>query len=102
MFNTAKFEQWFILACLLNGTLIASAQVQAPFTYNRTGAIEGSRSQAERAAEETVSLSADKIIPLLQRETGLLLEVKKLLVRKAFEQGRLLDARDLTDEALFR
>jgi polysaccharide export outer membrane protein len=102
MFNTVKFEQWFILASLLSGTLLASAQVEGPFTYNRTGAIEEARSQAQKVAEETVSLSSDKIISLLQRETGLLLEVKKLLVRKAFEQGRLLDARDLTDEALFR
>lgn len=102
MFNPAKFEPWFILASLLSGTFLASAQVEGPFTYNRTGAIEESHSQAQKVADETVSLSPDKIIPLLQRETGLLLEVKKLLVRKAFEQGRLLDARDLTDEALFR
>jgi protein involved in polysaccharide export with SLBB domain len=97
-----NIKRWFILACLLSGTLIASAQVQGPYTYNRTGAIEESHSQAERAAEEIVSLSAEKIIPLLQKETGLLLEVKKLLVRKAFEQGRLLEASDLSDEALFR
>ncbi|HEV2730377.1 MAG TPA: SLBB domain-containing protein [Terriglobales bacterium] len=102
MLNVANFEQRFILACLLSGTIVASAQAQGPFTYNRTGAIEESQAQAARAAEETVSLSANKIIPLLERETGLLLEVKKLLVRKAFEQGRILDARDLTDEALFR
>lgn len=102
MFNTAKFEQWFILACLLSGTIISSAQVQGPYTYNRTGPIDNSHAQAERAAEEIVSLSADKIIPLLEKEIGLLLEVKKVLVRKAFEQGRLLEARDLSDEALFR
>ncbi|MGA2356131.1 MAG: SLBB domain-containing protein [Terriglobales bacterium] len=70
--------------------------------YSRTPALETSRSQAERQAEETVSLSAEKLIGLLRRETGLMLEVKKLLVRKAFEQGRILDPNDLTDEALFR
>ena len=52
-------------------------------------------------AEQLVSLSADKIIQLLRDEPGLLLQVKKL-VRKAFEQGRLLDPADLNDEALFR
>jgi len=31
----------------------------------------------------------------------LLLQVKKALVRKAYEQGRLLDPRDLTDDSLF-
>jgi len=70
--------------------------------YGRTRALEESRSQAERLAEQSVSLSADKLVALLQKETGLLLEVKKLLVRKAFEQGRILDADDLTDDALFR
>lgn len=70
--------------------------------YNRTRAIDESHSQAARQAEQNVSLSAEKLIALLQRETGLLLEVKKLLVRKAFEQGRILDPQDLTDEALFR
>src|SRR5208283_3383193 len=61
-----------------------------------------SRSQAERQAEQTVSLSADKLITLLQKETGLLLEVKKLLVRMTSEQGRILEPKELTDEALFR
>jgi protein involved in polysaccharide export with SLBB domain len=49
-----------------------------------------------------VSLSADKIISILLQEPGLLLQVKKALVRKAFEQGRILDPKDLTDDALFR
>jgi hypothetical protein len=70
--------------------------------YGRTRAIDESHSQSERQAEQTVSLSAEKLIALMQKETGLLLEVKKLLVRKAFEQGRILESKDLTDEALFR
>ncbi len=102
MSGTVKFYLLFTLACALAGAGAASAQVQAPFSYNRTGAIDASHSQAEEAAEDSVSLSADKIIPLLERETGLLLVVKKLLVRKAFEQGRVLDPKDLTDQALFR
>jgi protein involved in polysaccharide export with SLBB domain len=59
-------------------------------------------SRAELEAEQLVSLSAEKIIGMLQRETGLLLQVKRALVRKAFEQGRILDPEDLSDEALFR
>ncbi|MGO9433212.1 MAG: SLBB domain-containing protein, partial [Terracidiphilus sp.] len=70
--------------------------------YGRTRALDESHSQAERQAEQTVSLSAERLIALLQKETGLLLEVKKALVRKAFEQGRILDPKELTDEALFR
>src|SRR5580700_4120489 len=90
-----------ILASLLTlCTALVSAQ-DSP-VYGRTRALEESRSQAERQAEQTVSLSAERLITLLQNETGLLLEVKKLLVRKAFEQGRILEPADLTDEALFR
>ncbi len=55
-----------------------------------------------KEAEEKVSLSADKIIDILRDEPGLLLQVKKLLVIKAYEQGRILDPSDLTDNALFR
>jgi len=65
-------------------------------------AADSRNSQAERQAEQMVSLSAEKLISLLQHETGLLLEVKKRLVRTAFEQGRILEPKDLTDEALFR
>ena len=50
----------------------------------------------------TISLSATTITEILRREPGLLLEVKRLLVRKAYEQGRILDASDLTDEGLFQ
>ena len=52
--------------------------------------------------ELKISLSAGAIIEILRREPGLLLEVKRLLVRKAYEQGRLLDPADLTDDALFQ
>ena len=52
--------------------------------------------------EPAVSLSAATIIDILRQEPGLLLEVKRVLVRKAYEQGRLLDPADLTDEALFQ
>src|SRR5258708_16012499 len=55
----------------------------------------------DRDPEAMVSLSAAAITEILRREPGLLLEVKRLLVRKAYEQGRLLDPADLTDDALF-
>jgi hypothetical protein len=49
-----------------------------------------------------VSLSASSITQILLREPGLMPAVKKTLVRRAYEQGRLLDPLDLTDEALFQ
>ena len=48
-----------------------------------------------------MALSSDLIVELLKNEPGLDLEVKKALVRKAYEQGRLLDPKDLEDEILF-
>src|SRR5581483_9801337 len=56
---------------------------------------------AELQAEREVSLSADKVVEILRREPGLLLEVKKMLVKEAYDQGRILASEDLTDEAVF-
>jgi protein involved in polysaccharide export with SLBB domain len=70
--------------------------------YGHSTAIDQADSRAEQEAEQMVSLSADKITQILQNEAGLLLQVKKAIVRKAFEQGRVLDPNDLTDDALFR
>ena len=82
---------------------LSSAQDSTYPNYpKRTSAAPDSVSRAEQQAEQLVSLSADKIISLLNDEPGLLLEVKKTLVRKAYEQGRILNPEDLTDEALFR
>ena len=66
------------------------------------GRVASVKSRAEAEAEQQVALSPDKIIELLRQEPGLLLESKKMLVRKAYEQGRILDPEDLTDEALFQ
>jgi protein involved in polysaccharide export with SLBB domain len=70
--------------------------------FDRTRAAADSKSRAEQEAERMVSLSSEKIVSILQDEPGLFLQVKKMLVRKAYEQGRLLDPVDLTDEEVFR
>jgi hypothetical protein len=72
----------------------------APARGPVAGGVSG-QSRADREAERLVALSADKIIEILSKEPGLLLEVKKELVRKAFEQGRILEPSDLSDDALF-
>lgn len=69
---------------------------------DQTGPRYSTSVEAEQAAERLVAMSPENIIALLRAEPGLLLQVKKLLVRTAYEQGRLLDPQDLTDEALFR
>jgi polysaccharide biosynthesis/export protein len=84
----------------LLGIPSSSAQVQnSTYSTDRSTAI---KSRAEQEAERDVALSPDKIIDLLRQEPGLLLQVKKMLVRKAYEQGRILDPEDLTDGALFQ
>jgi protein involved in polysaccharide export with SLBB domain len=88
--------------CLVLGCSTLWSQQQQRLSYTPSTAIDQANSRAEHEAEQIVSLSADKIIQILHDETGLLLQVKKALVRKAFEQGRILDPNDLTDDALFR
>src|SRR5579863_3419004 len=79
----------------------ATAWGQQTTAYSRSTAIDQANSRAEREAEQMVSLSADRILAILRQEPGLLLQVKKALVRKAFDQGRILDPNELTDDALF-
>ena len=86
--------------------VFACAAGLAPAALGQSaGSIGGSerfKSRAQQAAEESVSLSPDKIIELLRQEPGLLLQVKRMLVREAYEQGRILDPEDLTDDALYQ
>ena len=69
---------------------------------DRFQAMDVDESRAQRAAEEQVSLSPDIILNLLRKEPGLVLQVKRALVRAAYEQGRILDPQDLDDDSLFR
>jgi len=98
--RTFRYRALFLLCAGLGwSTTVWSQQSQS---YGRSTAIDQSDSRAEQEAEQMVSLSADKITQILQNEAGLVLQVKKAIVRKAFEQGRLLDPNDLTDDALYR
>ncbi len=89
-----------VLLCIVV-VFSAAAWSQQTASYTRSTAIDQANSRAEHEAEQMVSLSADRILFILRDEPGLLLQVKKALVRKAFEQGRILDPNDLTDDALF-
>ncbi|HEY7352130.1 MAG TPA: SLBB domain-containing protein [Terriglobales bacterium] len=89
----------FSVSAVLLAALIIPALSLGQSQSNGTLAM---KSRAEQAAERQVALAPQKIIELLQQEPGLLLQVKKMLVRKAYEQGRILDPEDLTDDALFQ
>lgn len=47
------------------------------------------------------ALDADVIINLLTKNPALALEIKRELIQKAFDQGRLLEQEDLTDAVLY-
>ena len=98
-FQTSRALIAVLLTCAAPLAFVPQAASQGGVPYGKTPL---QKSRAAQEAEEVVSLSADKIIELLRDEPGLLLQVKKLLVIKAYEQGRILDPKDLTDEALFR
>src|SRR5690348_14619356 len=90
-----------ILALLVLCLLPFRESAQGQTTAADSGQFTTVKSRAEQQAEQQVALSPEKIIEILQQEPGLLLVSKRMLVRKAYEQGRILDPEDLTDEALF-
>jgi protein involved in polysaccharide export with SLBB domain len=98
--RTFRYRALILLCTGLGWSTAVWSQQSA--RYGGSTAIDQADSRAEQEAEQMVSLSADKITQILQNEAGLLLQVKKAIVRKAFEQGRVLDPNDLTDDALFR
>ena len=97
----AKIVSGVLLVTFSYSSLVWGQQAQ-PLSYSPKTAIDQSHSRAEQEADQMVSLSADKILSVLTQEPGLVLEVKKALVRKAFEQGRVLSSEELTDDALYR
>jgi polysaccharide export outer membrane protein len=100
LFSIAHTLSLAVALCIVQPASI-SHWAEAQSTGNPTERSTQVKSRAEREAEQRVALSPDKIIELLRQEPGLLLQVKKMLVRKAYEQGRILDPEDLTDDALF-
>src|SRR5258708_2304933 len=82
---------------LVIAVILALAIVGVSFP-NATGQTSEPMSRAEQEAEQQVSLSPEKIIEVLRDEPGLLLQLKKLLVRQALAQGPKLKASDLSDE----
>jgi polysaccharide export outer membrane protein len=93
------------LLLMLSVSTVLWAQVKVSdksSDFDRTKAVPEEQSRAEQEAERLVSLSADKILSLLASEPGLFLECKKVLVRTAFAQGRVLAAEELSDDAVFR
>jgi len=94
--------QPFASAILLLAICVSAVHAQNGTDPNRSRTSSDVTMGAEQEADRLVSLSANKIIEISQDEPGLLLAVKRALVHKAYEQGRILDPKELTDEAVFR
>lgn len=97
-FSVLFSVQFAIISLLLT---FSAAQVPLDRTYRSTQRGPGNNDVDEQRLTQQVTLSSDKIIEILRGEPGLTLEVKRALVRKAYEQGKLLDPEELTDAALF-
>ncbi|MEK7406329.1 MAG: SLBB domain-containing protein, partial [Acidobacteriota bacterium] len=81
--------------------LLGLGSLWTPFALGQDPVRLDQRMDTDTATVEQVSLSADSLIEILRKEPFLLLEVKRLLIRKAYDQGHLLDETDLSDDALF-
>jgi len=57
--------------------------------------------EAAEMRQVPVSISATEILAILKEQPGLVLQLKKILIQKAYDQGRVLFEEDLTDDALF-
>jgi protein involved in polysaccharide export with SLBB domain len=99
--NFRQLTTWALFFCIVFALISEPAMAQI-YADGGSASNQGSISEAERAAEAQVTLSPEAIIQILSTEPGLMLEVKKMLVRAAFEQGRILEPSDLTDDAVFQ
>src|SRR5215467_12423434 len=77
---------WLVVVCAFAAVLAGQNEGNYEPVRPHSTAIDQASSRAEMEAEQLVALSADRIILILRDEPGLLLQVKKLLVRKAYEQ----------------
>jgi protein involved in polysaccharide export with SLBB domain len=105
MYHYVKHPRSISIMASLVLVLLCSVELwsqQQQLSYTPSTLVDPAQSRAEKEAEQLVSLSADQIIQILHEEAGLLLQVKRALVRKAYEQGRILDPSDLTDDAVYR
>ena len=86
---------------------LSSAQSVDPYAEarDRDSALQNYhaiQSQKNATPDSDAALTSDVIIQLLQAEPALKLQVKRVLIQKALDQGRLLAEEDLGDADLFR
>ncbi len=66
---------------------------------DRTGLAQ--RTPSRDVRQVPISISPDIVLGILRQQPGLVLEIKKILIKKAYDQGRILYEEELTDDELF-
>jgi protein involved in polysaccharide export with SLBB domain len=99
--NVVRKAGAVLVACLVNVPL--GAQEQAPRTPAQNAPVyrQPRLSELEKENLERVAASAPQIIGILQRDPGLLVELKRWVAKEAADNGQLLEDADLADRAVF-
>lgn len=92
----SKVQCFTALVVFIVGCALGSLGQQLPQEEIRLSEV----GNAKRSTTQPY-LSADQVVAILKREPGLLLQVKRVLIQKAEEEGRYLSEEELTDEAVF-
>src|SRR4029077_6048262 len=96
-----------ILLLVLGGAVFGSAQEQRQ-TQQRTSAPSDVQIASQRVTSELtrdnldlVAASAPQLKAVLVRDTGLMVEIKRLIAKEASDSGQVVAEQDLTDAAVY-
>ena len=95
----------FLAAISISFSTLLTAQTTSADSQrlDRQAAVER-YNQLQRSSgpsADDASLDASTIIALLQSQPALALQIKKILIKDALDQGRLLEEQDLSDPVLY-
>ena len=90
----------------------ATLMVCGQAVVGQSASVDSQRADSDKAVEDfrklkqtnlpqDAALDASVIVNILQEQPALALQIKKVLIKDALNQGRLLEEADLTDEVLF-
>jgi len=97
-----RIQSLAVVVFIVIVTMSSARVVLAQEAENKPAKSDERLDREERALVDQVTLAPDQIILVLQKQPLIMLEVKRALVRKAYEQGRLLNPADLTDAVVLR
>jgi protein involved in polysaccharide export with SLBB domain len=105
IFSPASALAGVLFACSLQGLGVAQSVDPYAEARQKDSALQDYRAaQQKRSAtpDADAALTSDVVIELLQSQPALKLQIKRVLIQKALDQGRLLAEEDLGDGDLFQ